>query len=334
MKGIALEAEKPNALLQRLLPPRLLALYEYPTLGLLDFLWHVTGEEGLRKRKISPVVFALGLVGGTAHLLMGPLAVALTNGVGIYLLLPPFIPEEQTVTLPGRVRLILVRIPAGTFTMGSPDSEQGRSSREGPQHSVTLTQDFWLGKYPVTQAQWQAVMGNNPSYFKGAQNPVEQVSWDDAQAFITALNAHIRETDQGPATFRLPSEAEWEYACRAGTTTRFYWGDDPNASQIDAYAWYIGNGGNATTHPVGQKHPNAWGLYDMSGNVWEWCQDWYGKYSSGAVTDPTGPHSGSFRVLRGGSWDYDPEYCRSADRFNLTPDIRNYYYGFRVVRTP
>jgi formylglycine-generating enzyme required for sulfatase activity len=234
--------------------------------------------------------------------------------------------SDETVMLPGDVPLEMVWIPAGTFMMGSPDDEQDRSGGEGPQHQVTLTQGFYMGIYEVTQAQWEAVMGNNPSVYSGANRPVEDVSWDDAQAFIAELN-----TLTG-LTFRLPTEAEWEYACRAGTTTRFYWGDDPSYNEIDDYAWYRDN--TDATHDVGLKLPNAWGLYDMSGNVWEWCADWKGFYPSGSVTDPTGPSSGSERVYRGGSWDYDPQYCRSASRLNDPPDFSINALGFRVVLSP
>jgi formylglycine-generating enzyme required for sulfatase activity len=193
------------------------------------------------------------------------------------------------------------------------------------QHAVTLTKDFWLGKYPVTQAQWQAVMGNNPSYFQGdAQRSVDTVSWNDCQRFLQKLNA------QGRGEFRLPTEAEWEYACRAGSTKAFCFGD--NESQLAEYAWYKANSGNKT-HPVGQKSPNAWGLHDMHGNLCEWCQDWYGTYSHDAVTDPTGASSGQFRVTRGGSFGDNPLGCRAANRCRLSPDsANNVYSGFRLLR--
>jgi len=210
--------------------------------------------------------------------------------------------------------------------MGSPSGEKDRDSDE-TQHQVTLTKDFYIGKYEITQAQWQAVMGSNPSYFSGRpNNPVEQVSWNNCQAFIQALNG----MGLGLGTFRLPTESEWEYACRAGTSTAFYWGEDSSYSEIGNYAWYSGNSGS-TTHEVGQKRPNAWGLYDMSGNVWEWCHDWYGDYPSGPVIDPTGPSSGSVRVFRGGCWNYYPSVFRSAYRSWLAPDNPYYTLGFRVV---
>jgi formylglycine-generating enzyme required for sulfatase activity len=223
------------------------------------------------------------------------------------------------------ITLEMVGLPAGQFLMGSPDSDPDAESFEKPQHQVKVN-SFAIGKYPVTQAQYQAVMGTNPSHFSNnPQNPVEKVSWDDAQAFCQKLSQITGKT------YRLPTEAEWEYACRGGTTTRFYFGDDAN--QLEDYAWYEGNSQN-TTHPVGQKKPNAWGLYDMSGNVWEWCEDnWHNSYQnaprdgSAWVTNNSNVH-----IIRGGSWDDIPEYCRSTDRSN--GDILNLSIGFRVVCVP
>jgi formylglycine-generating enzyme required for sulfatase activity len=211
-------------------------------------------------------------------------------------------------------------IPAGTFIMGERDKP----------HEVTLTQPFKMGVHEVTQAQYQQVMGNNPSEFKGANNPVEMVSWEDAVKFCRKLSALPAEKAAGNV-YRLPTEAEWEYACRAGTTTKYSFGDDE--SDLADYAWYGDNSGSKT-HPAGVKQPNAWGLYDMHGNVWEWCQDWYGDYSSGAVRDPTGPSSGSSRVIRGGSWSFTAEFCRSASRDWYLPSSRNYSFGFRVSLSP
>jgi formylglycine-generating enzyme required for sulfatase activity len=188
-------------------------------------------------------------------------------------------------------------IPVGTFRMES--------------NEVRIGQDFYLGKYPVTQQQWEAVMGNNPSYFKGGSLPVETVSWDDAQTFIQKLNAL-----SGKKNYRLPTENEWEYACRAGSTSEYYFGDD--ASRLGEYAWYGSNSGQ-TTHPVGQKKPNDWGLYDMAGNVWEWTDSWYNS---------------SYRVIRGGGWRYGAVGCRSADQHGFTPDYRYNYVGFRLVFLP
>jgi formylglycine-generating enzyme required for sulfatase activity len=222
----------------------------------------------------------------------------------------------------------MVWCPPGEFMMGSPASEEGHGGDESPLHRVTLTHGFWLGKYEVTQAQWEKVMGTNPSYFKGDLNlPVDSVSWNDCQEFIKKLNA------QGEGSFRLPSEAEWEYACRAGVRTRYSFGD--SNSQLDDYAWFYDNSGSGT-HPVGKKKPSAWGLYDMHGNVWEWCQDWFHSSYTGAPTDGSAwesPESYS-RVLRGGSWNVLPGACRAAYRSYSNPDIRLDSIGFRLLRTP
>jgi formylglycine-generating enzyme required for sulfatase activity len=225
-------------------------------------------------------------------------------------------------------------IPPGTFTMGSPASEQDRSSDEGPQTVVTLTRGFWMGKYEVTQGEYVAMMGSNPSSFTGNLNrPVEQVTWYEATNYCARLTAQERSAGRLPAgwAYRLPTEAEWEYAARAGTTTRFSYGDDPGYAQLGTFAWHVANSGN-TTHPVGQKQPNPWGLNDMYGNVWEWCWDWYGgSLPGGSVTDPTGSGSGSDRVLRGGSWFHGGQYCRAARRDGGRPDSRFNDRGFRVV---
>jgi len=209
--------------------------------------------------------------------------------------------------------------PPGEFTMGSPKNEKGRSSNE-TQHKVVLTKGFWLGRTPVTQSQWQAVMGENPSHFKGESRPVECVSWHDAKKFIEALNHKA-----GQEKFRLPSEAEWEYACRAGTT-------GPFAGELNDMGWHSENSGGET-HDVGQKQPNAWDLHDMHGNVWEWCSDWYGAYSGQDETDPQGPSSGSGRVVRGGSWNNEARNCRSANRNRNLPDNRDNNLGFRLLST-
>lgn len=247
--------------------------------------------------------------------------------------------------LPGGVALELMRIPAGTFLMGSPQEEQDRWDDEGPQTEVTIARDFFMGKFEITQAQWQAVMGNNPSYLIGDAQPVESVSWNDARDFAAALNAHVSATGQGPALLRLPTEAEWEYACRAGTTTRFFFGDAPDCGEECSdcaagflpgmqsdFMWYCGNNDPFGVKPVGGKLPNAFGLYDMHGNVWEWCQDWYGPYPGARVANPTGPATGSHRVVRGGSAYALPSYCRSAFRDGEdSPDVRYVDLGFRVV---
>jgi len=212
-------------------------------------------------------------------------------------------------------------IPTGTFTMGSPENDEDRYEDE-IQHQVTLSKPFYMGIYPVTQEEYLKVMGNNPSQFKDGMKPVEKVSWDDAVAFCKKLTEITNET------YRLPTEAEWEYACRAGTSTRFYWGDD----DINDYAWYDKNS-NRETHPVGQKKPNGFGLYDMIGNVLELCEDWYGYYKEGEVTDPVGSGTGQYRVLRGGSWGFNSRFCRSSYRYGSLPADRLSYGGFRVVRT-
>jgi formylglycine-generating enzyme required for sulfatase activity len=191
--------------------------------------------------------------------------------------------------------------------------------------TVTITKPFYMGKYPVTQGQWQVVMGANPSQFKNRKHPVENVSWEDAHTFIERLNRR-----QGCDDYRLPTEAEWEYACRAGSTASFPWGNDEH--KLAEHAWYFGNSGQMT-HPVGEKTPNAWGLHDMLGNVWEWVQDWYGEYENGPVTDPAGPPTGTARVVRGGCWCNSTAWdCRPTDRdFWMKPDFRFGGVGFRLV---
>ena len=241
--------------------------------------------------------------------------------------------------LAGGVSLEVVEIPAGAFLMGSPNGEQDRSTDEGPQHQVTLSQVFRIGKFEVTQGQWQAVMGSNPSSFTGnALLPVETASWNEitksTTGFLDKLNAMTAASRPSGKVFRLPTEAEWEYAARAGSATRFSWGDDLTASALGNYAWHAGNsdtGSGRATHPVGQKLPNAWGLYDMAGNVSEWCQDRYGVYESASQTDPVGPIGGVYKVLRGGGWDYESYGCRSAYRDAIAPDSRVNILGFRVV---
>lgn len=191
---------------------------------------------------------------------------------------------------------------------------------EQPVHRVSIARPFYMGRHEVTQAQWQSVMGNNPSNFRGENLPVEQVSWNDAQEFIRRLNA----LNDG-YTYRLPSEAEWEYACRAGTTGDY-------AGNLDAMAWY-GNNSEGRTYPVGTKQRNAFGLYDMHGNVLEWCEDWYHESYAGAPTDSSAWVSGGGqrRMLRGGSWNYYADGLRSANRSWYVPGVRNLYLGFRVV---
>ena len=234
--------------------------------------------------------------------------------------------------LPWRVRdngtnIEMLLVPAGTFTMGCTASNQyACNSDENPTHSVTLTQAFYLGRYEVTQGQWLAKMGSNPSYFQGASypgapnRPVERVSWNTIQGYLSATG------------MRLPSEAEWEYACRAGTTTAFNNGSSDDAT-VGTIAWYSSNAGSQT-HVVGGKAANALGLYDMSGNVWEWVNDWYDAYPSSAQTNPTGPVSATSRVFRGGSWLTVSTYVRSSNRDDVAPGLTFNYVGFRVARTP
>jgi formylglycine-generating enzyme required for sulfatase activity len=218
----------------------------------------------------------------------------------------------------------MVYIEGGTFTMGC-TAEQGSDcyDNEKPAHSVTLS-SFYIGKYEVTQAQWKAVMGNNPSYFKGDNLPVEQVSWDDAQAFIRKLNQKTGKD------YRLPTEAEWEYAARGGKQSHGYkycGGNTP-----DNVAWYCDNS-DSKTRPVGTKQANELGIYDMSGNVWEWCSDWYAAYSSNAQTNPQGAASGSNRVHCGGSWYAYAGRCRVSSRGLHAPGYRSDGLGFRLARS-
>ena len=231
-------------------------------------------------------------------------------------------------------------IPSGTFMMGSPASESGRDGDE-KQHRVTLAKAYYMQTTEVTQGQWKAVMGSNPSHFKncGDDCPVESISWNDVQDFIRKLNQQ-----EGKNRYRLPTEAEWEYSGRSGSTTAFANGGigktdcsyDPN---LDAIGWYCGNS-EQKTHPVAQKQANRWGLYDMHGNVWEWCRDWYDKEyykkceAGGAIEDPVGPEEGSIRVLRGGGWSYYGQFCRSADRTFGSPAFSGSFIGFRLVSVP
>ena len=228
-----------------------------------------------------------------------------------------------TVDLGRGMKLEMVLIPPGEFLMGSPDSVL---TREKPQHRVRITRPFYLGKYLLTQEQWWAVMGNNPGRFKGLKNPVETVSWNDCQALLAKLNAM---SGSGEGKFRLPTEAQWEYACRAGSTARYCFGEDESA--LGEYAWYHGNS-HGKTHPVGEKKPNAWGLYDMYGNVWEWCADRYdGRYYRSSPTDdPTGSATASFRLFRGGSWNDGVRSCRSAIRINHLPGHSADCLGLRL----
>jgi formylglycine-generating enzyme required for sulfatase activity len=244
----------------------------------------------------------------------------------------------ETILLPGDVPLEMVWIPGGTFLMGRYLEKQDSSSLEDPQREVTV-QGFWMGKYEVTQAQWQAITGTNQSYFSGDNRPVGRVAWNHAKAAIRSLNTSILSTQQGPGNFRLPSEAEWEYACRAGTTTRFYWGDDPDYTRIGDYAWYVGNS-DSQTHDGGGKLPNAFGLYDMSGNVSEWCEDDFLWNITSVPTDGSAwveSPRGEYRVSRGGNYLYYDKYCQSSFRDFYDPSSIHEQttfdlLGFRLAR--
>ena len=240
-------------------------------------------------------------------------------------------PMEQTpvtnvdnISIPVKdgISIDMVRVEAGTFTMGATAEMKKPGVDEKPTHRVTLTNDYYIGKYEVTQALWKAVMGNDSSYFKGDNLPVDQVSWDDCQEFISKLN---RITGK---MFRLPTEAEWEYAARGGNKSRGY--QYSGSSNLSDVAWYSGNSGDVT-HAVGTKQPNELGIYDMSGNVLEWCQDWYGKYNRSSQVNPTGANSGSFRMYRGGSWSYLARSCRLSFRGSGTPGYRGISLGLRLV---
>ena len=239
-------------------------------------------------------------------------------------------PKEITNSL----GMKLVLIPKGTFQMGSPIEEDGAGDDKA-QHQVTISKDYYLGVYEVTQALYEKVMGSNPSYFQkrvihkgdSSMYPVEYVSWEHAVEFCKKLS-DLPEEKKAGRVYRLPTDAEWEYACRAGSKSAYSFGE--SSKSLGDYAWFDGNSNNQT-HPVGEKKANAWGLYDMHGNVWEWCSDWYGDYPKGAVSDPVGPREGSFRVIRGGCWGIGAASCRSAFRRRGKPSDCDYYFGFRVA---
>lgn len=226
---------------------------------------------------------------------------------------------RKVTVMTNTIGMTLARIPAGEFLMGS-----SSYSDETIVHRVTLGSDFWIGQKEVTQDEYRRVMGTSPSAFQGNPRPVEQVSWEDAAEFCRRLGA------QEQRVYRLPTEAEWEYACRAGSRAAFCYGDDD--TRLGEFAWYDASAG-PRTHPVGSRKPNAWGIYDMHGNVWEWCLDWYAEdfYSAGSLTDPKGLSTGEYRVLRGGCWYNRPVFCRSARRDFNRPDYRDDGIGFRVV---
>ena len=232
--------------------------------------------------------------------------------------------SDDVITIPVKdgICIEMVKVEGGTFMMGATSEMKNPNSNEKPVHQVTLTNDYYMGKYEVTQALWQAVMGSNPSEYKGDNLPVETVSWNDCQKFISKLNSLTGRM------FRLPTEAEWEYAARGGKESRGY--QYSGSSNISDVAWYDENSGSKT-HPVGTKQANELGIYDMTGNVWEWCSDWYSSYSSSSQTNPTGSDRGSARVSRGGGWNCNASYCRLSVRFYYTPDFRLDILGLRLA---
>lgn len=246
--------------------------------------------------------------------------------------------DDVTILLPGDVPLVMVKIPADTFQMGRYAGEQDSIDSEDPQHQVSLPADFWMGKYEVTKAQWQAVMDTTPwsgqNYMiDDPDSPAVYISWDDAKAFIASLNTYTGEA------FRLPSESEWEYACRAGSTTRFYWGDDPDYSLIYNYAWWKGNAWDADqryAHRTGLKQPNVWGLYDMGGNAWELCEDdWHNGYTDAPADGSAWINSprSIARIQRGGSVEFDGKICRSAGRAFTYLTTKTGFLGFRLAKS-
>ena len=283
-------------------------------------------SEYLEHSLVAPYISAFLLTASSGRLdrqMLYPLLSHRSGNIGVVSQQPIEPPVPQITFTVNGCTFEMIPVEGGTFTMGATE-EQGNDAYddEKPAHKVTLS-SYAIGKYPVTQELWKAVMGNNPSYFKGNDNlPVEQVSWDDCQEFIKKLN-NLTGKD-----FRLPTEAEWEYAARGGKKSKGY--KYSGSNNLDNVAWYSSNCGSKT-HPVGEKKPNELGIYDMSGNVWEWCNDWYGNYQSSAVSNPTGPASGSDRVSRGGSWDCNDGDCRVSCRSYFVPGYRIYFLGLRLA---
>jgi formylglycine-generating enzyme required for sulfatase activity len=235
------------------------------------------------------------------------------------------VPNESQAAYTDAIAGTFVFVQGGSFDMGCPTVQQGCADRDKPAHQVTLN-SFYIGQYEVTQAQWRELMGSNPSRFSGCdQCPVENVSWDDVQTFLKRLNALSGQN------YRLPTEAEWEFAARGGNRSNGY--QYAGGHSLTEVGWYLENSGGKT-HAVGGKSPNELGLYDMSGNVLEWCQDWFGNYPSSAQTNPKGPATGTHRFRRGGSWVSESGYCRVSRRYYDLPDYRNFYLGFRLAKTP
>ncbi len=246
--------------------------------------------------------------------------------------------EAPPITEPIGRPVGFVWIKPGTFMLGSPKMEAERGKNEGPQTQVTITRGFWMGRHEVTQAEFQLVMGGNRSQFKGDTLPMESVSWFNATNYCRKLSMRAQAAGHLPQGywFRLPTEAEWEYACRAGKMSAFAFGSTLSSTKANFNGKYpyggVPNGPNVDmTTPVGSYAPNAWGLYDMHGNVWEWCSDCYASYPGGEVIDPTSPSNGFKRVIRGGNWFLMGRYCRSADRMYDFPGSKNESLGFRVV---
>jgi formylglycine-generating enzyme required for sulfatase activity len=288
-----------------------------------------------------------------------PTVLCLTLFLQLLIIIPKLANSQESLstqggTITNSIGMKLVPIAAGRFSMGSPTSEVG-SKEEETLHKVELTQPYYLGVTEVTEHQWAVVMESalitemveerdpktnrfirkveqqRPNPLLGSQLPKTSISWDEAVKFCERLSELPEEKKEG-RTYRLPTEAEWEYACRAGTSTAYSFGDRDSA--LGEFAWFVGNSKKnnmRTRHPVGTKKTNAWGLHDMHGNVWEWCSDWYGPYPDDFVTDPTGPLSGSVRVRRGGSWDCLAADCRSAFRFGPGQFYRDNDFGFRVA---
>lgn len=243
-------------------------------------------------------------------------------------------PSGEKKPLQNSLGMEFARVPAGSFRMGSPAGEKDRLDTE-TLHTVRLTKGFWMGAHEVTQEQYARVMGKRPAHFQGDKLPVEKVSFEDALEFCQKLSALAEEKAAG-RKYRLPTEAEWEYACRAGTSTPFSFGEALNGKQANhngaqPYGTASAGPNLEKTTPVGIYAPNAWGLYDMHGNVWEWCADWYGPLGPDEVADPAGAVKGTGRVLRGGSWANAGKNCRAADRYGYDPASRKNYLGFRVV---
>jgi formylglycine-generating enzyme required for sulfatase activity len=302
------EAETEAALMYKVLrePP---ALSEALGEGMKEFLWNALGKDVSSRYGTAAAMGA-----DLREVVQGRPVKPLRPGEEVSTVTSPEVGRSQAAV---GVDIEFVQIPAGEFDMGS---ESGAPD-ERPVHPVRISKAFEVGKYPVTQGQWEAVMGSNPSSFKGADRPVELVSWNQVREFLKKLNE-----ERDGYRYRLPTEAEWEYAARAGTTGDY-------APELDAVAWYAANWGGET-HPVGQKRPNGWGLYDMLGNVWEWCQDWHGAdyYKTSPAVDPRGPESGKFRVVRGGSWLSPPSCLRAPFRLGFGPGDRFHFLGFRCVR--